>query len=246
MQCVEGTFEEKGSQKCVLCPVDSFCKGGVRLPCPEDTVAPAQGAKDALQCLPTPSQNASQEVELNMLWTTSTKVEAAQLAARMCPNLMEVVGHWLKFGKLLECHVGVANYSQTIGGVQCTVVTAKALATEYTQWLGMSAAAQRTAWIQPFLQGCLGRVDLQVTEVSVRPLTLTMSGGDVPSKTNASVWGANSTTFPRLRYERRKWGTAQGDVVMFVAATAVLAVGMCTSMGMLLCVLVYPLRLPQQ
>lgn len=238
------------SDQCVPCPTDSFCTGGLRIPCPQDTATLSQSANNPLQCLPITTinpntNNASQEVEIDILWTTSAKLTAAQLATSTCPNLMEVVGHWLQFGMLLECHTGVANYSQTIGGVQCRAATTKTFAADYITWVSDTVQApKQKEWMQSFLQGCLERDDLQVTEVSVRPTMLTESKAKavsvLPNATRAHM------LFPRLQYERRKWGTAHEDVATFVAATSILIMGMCCSMCMLACVLILQKKKQQQ
>jgi hypothetical protein len=172
---------------------------------------------------------------LNVLWSTEAAI------AGVCPNVAEVALRWLRFGLLLECQVAVANYSETIGGVQCMVMTARALATPYAQWLSANAQAQQTTWMQPFLRGCLGRSELRVTDVSVAAVLSGVMGtkdeGGVP--TNRSLVAG-----PTLRYERRRWGTGQQDVTTFVIAASVLVVGMCGSIGLLVCGLLLLLMRP--
>jgi hypothetical protein len=221
------------------------------------------GAKEALECVPddrrqdnvegkmnntatdnrtTTAQDAavSQSIELNMLWTTETEVEATQLTRTACPNLLEVALHWMRFGLLSECHVGVARYSQTIGGVQCTVRTAKAFSTAYIQWLTTNAQAQKGVWIQPFLQQCLGRPDLRLTDVVVMPVEASVLLLPSVEQQQQQLMNASQQQqqYPVLKYERRAWGTSQQDIITFVTALLILSGGMCCSMCMLLCVLI--------
>ena len=209
----------------------------MRTQCPAQTGAVAQGAKDVLQCLPyAVDSEAAQQVQINILFSTNGELTVPLL---VCPTLFEVVLNWLEYGVLAECHVGVANYSRSIGGVQCVVVTARQSATRYVQWLSVNAQKQ-TGTMQSFLQECLSTVNLHVTDVSVMPTgpSFLLAGAYSSSNVNNNKNNSNtSATRPPMFYEQHRWGTSQHDVLTFVTATLVMSGGMCCTMCMLGCVL---------
>ena len=216
--------------------------------CPMHTITRMIGADDPLWCLPDEKailniagnnnyNNISQTIELNVLWTTETNIlsnDDQQFV--ICPNLAEMALNWMKFGLVMKCHVGLANYSQTIGGVQCSLLTTQAFSNEYIQWLTVKVQKEKTLWIQPFLQQCFNRKDLQVTEISIMPVIMSNSIGALKSIMNST--NNNNTRGPLLKYERRKWGTSQRDIIIFIISLSILSLGMCFSICMLACLVI--------
>ena len=213
LRCTPGYYNQS---TCQPCPVGSFCDGEVVAPCGALLTTPSPGAASPLQCMPLPDAQQQQQLfVIDLLLSVQTEGLTGG-----CATLFQAVLTWLTYGALLDCQLGLANYSTGIAGLQCIVLSSRQYAPLYIQWLGPSLQSQR-GWIQSFLQACLDRPGLTLTDLSA-----TISTASVVAPSPAS---SLDVLPPPLSYDARRWGTAPADIVACLVGFVLLAAALCLS-----------------
>jgi hypothetical protein len=223
--------------RCQGCRAGAFCSDGLlSTACGPSLTSPA-GASSPLQCMPLPDAPPTQQQLFVLTLLLSVPTDPPLVA---CPGLFQVVLSWLTYGTLLDCQLGVANYSTGIAGIQCTLLTSREHAALYMRWVGPALQDQREG-IQDFLRRCLGREMLMLTEQTVA-LGAQLQVASAPAPAAAILNHSLS-----LIYERRRWGTAPSDVVLWLGGFLLLGLALCLSgwmvaaVGCLLCCLKQPM-----
>ena len=219
--CTEG-HHKTSSGGCDACPLGSFCANGTLAPCGPNLTTTAAGAETPLECIPLVLE-AAQTLTIQVLVRSQTSLLP-------CPNLAQAILGWLRYGTLLGCQLGIANYSESVMGLQCTVLAPLAYSLQYVHWLEPALRAQRGA-IQAVLQTCSQQLAVLDASVVV-PNTAAPRGGGLGLLFNNNNNNNNSLpnwTAPTLLYERRKWGQSQGDIVTLVGALLMLSCALCAS-----------------
>jgi hypothetical protein len=218
VRCTPGYYYYNQSN-CQPCPKGSVCDGEAASPCGPLLTTLAPGATSPLQCMPLP--DAPQEQQLFLI-DLLLSVQTEGLTGG-CATLFQAVLTWLTYGALLDCQLGLANYSTGIAGLQCVVLSSRQYAPLYIQWLGPRLQSQRE-WIQSFLQVCLDRPGLTLAELSATISTVTAVAPATPLP-NASSY----VKPPLLSYDARRWGTAPADIVAALVGFVLLAAALCLS-----------------
>ena len=143
-----------------------------------------------------------------------------------CPNLYQLVIDWLQYGTLVNCMMGTANYSNSVGGVQCLISSSVQYSDLYLLWLSKQVTLEKNS-MQSFLRNCLEQPALIITSVSVYP-SMTDNNNNINNNI-LIISNNNQTSYPQLVYETIPWGHTQADVVAFFVSTIILSSSMLLS-----------------